>query len=136
MSEWTESPQRGFTLLEILVVLLLMAFLVGLALPRAINVYESMRFASERDTVLVALSGLGRRALTAGDTVNIRTARDLSLIGLDLPETWQVSVIEPLTLSPNGSCGNGIFSFTGRGRAATVRVAAPFCKSEVISDDA
>lgn len=128
--------QRGFTLLEILVVLLLMAFLAGLALPRAINIYESMRFASERDSVLVALSGLGRRALIAGDTVNIQEPRDLSLIGVELPEGWQVEVVEPLTLGANGSCGSGMLSFSGRGRTATMRVTAPFCKPELISDDA
>jgi prepilin-type N-terminal cleavage/methylation domain-containing protein len=125
---------RGFTLLEILVVLLLTAMLGGIALPRVVSIYDSVRFASERDELLDQLAGLGQIRVSAGEPLQILEAEDLRRAGLGPPETWRVTVLEPFVLRANGSCTEGRLSLAGRGRVATVRLVPPFCRPEVVND--
>ena len=59
-------PQRGFTLLELLVVLALVGLVTAIAVPNLERLYAAVTREADRDYILDQFSGLGRRALHLG----------------------------------------------------------------------
>ncbi len=122
----------GYTLLEMLMVLVLFSMIAGIAVPRLTTVYSSMKWSMEKDDVLKRISGLGRAARNAGRGFalsrypvetegNRSTSRttgandDLSLqktgkarkIPLDLPEGWRLKAEPPIYYTGEGVCLGG-----------------------------
>ena len=60
------APMRGFTLLELVVVLLLMALVTALAMPNLERLYAGLTRTTERDYILDQFVGLGRQAMLQG----------------------------------------------------------------------
>ena len=59
-------PQRGFTLLELFVVLALVGLVAAIAFPNLERMVVSVTRATERDHILDQFAGLGRRAMHQG----------------------------------------------------------------------
>ena len=66
---------RGFTLLELIVVLLLMALVTTLAMPNLERLSAGMTRKTERDRILDQFVGLGRRAMLQGRSYVVLGAR-------------------------------------------------------------
>lgn len=62
------APSLGFTLLELVVVLLLMGLVTTLALPNLERFYAGLSRKTERDSILDQFAGLGRQAMLQGRT--------------------------------------------------------------------
>ena len=60
------ASQRGFTLLEMVVVLLLLALVAGLAVPNLERLYAAAVRSTERAYILDQFASLGRRAMVRG----------------------------------------------------------------------
>ena len=60
------SSQRGFTLLELLVVLALVGLVAAIAFPNLERLYEAVTRETERDSILDQFAGLGLRAMRQG----------------------------------------------------------------------
>lgn len=61
--------QSGFTLLEVLIVLVMVGLLAGLALPQFNIIRERLEFTLNRDSFEQELSGLGYRAFKEGQSL-------------------------------------------------------------------
>lgn len=61
----------AFTLLEMMVVLLIAAILIGLSAPRLTTLYNTLQRMHERDDIILRLSGLGYQAFQRGRSFNL-----------------------------------------------------------------
>jgi general secretion pathway protein H len=107
--------RRGFTLLELLVVMALMALAVGLVTPA---VQRGLMAAKERAVVAdmtALLDGLPVRAFQQGSAMTV-DERLLRQWLPDLPEAWQVLVPQALHYSPAGVATGGRVQVTAPGR--------------------
>jgi general secretion pathway protein G len=65
--------QYGYTLLELVVVLLLFSLLAGITIPRLTTMYDSFKNAYERDEVLAHLDSLGYIAFQYAREFDLKT---------------------------------------------------------------
>jgi len=66
----------GFTLLELIVVLVLLSTITALALPNLTNLYATLGRNTERDEILDQLSALGQKAWTSHTNLVLHGAED------------------------------------------------------------
>jgi general secretion pathway protein G len=126
----------GFTLVEILVVLVIVGLLSGIALPRLTALYASVENASHRSAIQDQIEGLGYRAYISGQPIVLDSSGGASEGGtkaypLQLPPGWRIDVSKSLRYSARGICGGGtlIVNDPDGGREA-FRLAPPLCRLE------
>lgn len=104
---------RGFTLIEILVVLVIAGFLTGIALPRLQEMVRSIELDGQRKNIVGRLEGLGYRAYSQGTPLRL-TSLPLDKDAppeaplLQLPAGWQIKVAKPVDYASNGVCSGGM----------------------------
>lgn len=114
----------GFTLLEFLVVLLLMALIAAVAAPNLGRLFASIQGKTERDYILDQFAGLGRTALRRGRAYVVSsdrpskpqsgTSTERQTVApldhgadpytIDLPTGWSMELSRPLLVKTNGVC--------------------------------
>lgn len=140
---------NGFTLIEMVVVMVLLGLASGLVLPsmqrwhdavraraQVAQVVEALRgaifsaAASRRDAVMDASSFSS--AAPAGDAVAGSGQRRLRL---PMPDGWRLVRVVDATFMANGLCRPGMALFdTDAGRRMVVKVAGPTCSVDTIAD--
>ena len=122
--------RRGFTLLELVVVLALLALATALVAPSGFRMMASWRRATEVDAALAAVAALGSNAAQQGRALALPAGPVEA--GLDdLPEGWQVELGAPLTVQANGACSDSLGVVRGPdGYEHPVQVQAPFCRTQ------
>jgi prepilin-type N-terminal cleavage/methylation domain-containing protein len=103
----------GFTLLELLVVLALVALVTGIVTPAIIRGLASARERGVASDVQALLEGLPVRAFQLGDGLELDAAALRQLL-VDLPDGWRLDVTPALRYGPTGVASGG-----------TVRLLAP-----------
>ena len=141
----TPGSESGFTLLELVVVLLLLALVAALAVPNLERLYAGVVRSTERAYILDQFTGLGRRAMHGGRTFVVVASgggepsataaapreararpgdagplppaarRDHAPHRIDLPEGWEISFDEPLVVRANGVCLGAELTLRHRG---------------------
>lgn len=109
---------RGFTLLELLVVLALMAMLTGLVAPALLRGLASAQERALRADVHQLLQGLPVRAFQSHAGLEI-DATALRRLVPELPADWHLELDSPLRYGPTGVAGGGVVRLLVPGRDTT-----------------
>ena len=141
----------GFTLLELLLVIVLLGFLVSLILPRLDQLYLSFLFWLDQDRVEREIAALGGRAYLEGKALSLSTwpppapgspaaaARSTAAgteplagsgepVKLALPEGWRVVVDPPILFRPDGACSGGEVVIEAGEVRRSFRLEPPRCR--------
>lgn len=124
----------GFTLLELLVVLGLLALMTGLVMPRMVTIYESFRWANERDDALRRIGTLGYQAYKNGKGFSLASypADSTENIPLELPQGWQLKATPPISYRENGICGGGRLRLSYKDQSLDLLLSPPLCRPEIL----
>lgn len=97
------ASQAGFTLLEVLVVLVIISMAVAVIGPRLQNTYDSVTRSGERADVIRQLE---RLPLIAREKRGMQLEPGSSALDelLDLPEGWRVTTGQALHIEASGAC--------------------------------
>lgn len=129
----------GFTLVEILVVLVIVSLLAGIALPRLTTLYTSVESAGQRGAIHEQIEGLGYRAYVSGQAIVLDSSEGKNSkvppkdYPLQLPPGWRIDLPKPVRYSAQGVCGGGelLISAPDGGKEA-FRLIAPLCRLESV----
>ncbi|WP_395338815.1 prepilin-type N-terminal cleavage/methylation domain-containing protein [Ningiella sp. W23] len=127
----------GYTLLELLIVLVLMGLLTGIATPRLLQMYESVNFSLERDDILFQLEGLPFAVYQSGESFSLLSIQDdESSEFLSLPEGWELDDFQTSEVIYNafGYCTGGEVSFVKGERTLQVSLEPPTCRPVALED--
>jgi prepilin-type N-terminal cleavage/methylation domain-containing protein len=117
--------QRGFTMIELLVVLVILGLTSALVLPKFPAIYERFKGKAEEDKFYQSLSVLSLRAYTQQtqlvlDEKSVRTL-------LDLPASWQITIANPIIYKSNGICLGGKVGLSVNGVSREISLRTPYC---------
>lgn len=118
----------GFSLLEMLVVLMLISVMTALVAPRLQGTVEAIASSGERAEVARQLERLPLLARQQGHAIQVAVGQDVSVPSLELPVGWKVQPLTILSVAANGICNAASLEVEGRGTAEKWSVAAPDCK--------
>lgn len=111
----------GFTLLELLLVLTLVALLSALVAPRMWQWVQSAQVRADMDTARAELEAMPMRAFTGAKRIKVDTTGPLPL-----PRGWQLEFAAPLIYEANGMTpGSRVRITTGNTVLADWLVEAP-----------
>ena len=124
-------PAPGFTLLELLIVLALVAMVAALAAPRLQQTYDAVSRSGERAEVARQLARLPIIARTRGEAIFIDGDAGPGAVGLDafldLPDGWTVQAVGALHVEASGVCHPAQVEVASAGMTETWDLAAPAC---------
>lgn len=142
---------RGFTLLEMLVVLTIIGLGIGVAGPRTLTTYQSIMFAMERESFEQALADLpyrafkthrdlvlggrteaafGARSLRSGPS-QFETWTGLESVQLEVPVSWKIDVPQPIVYRASGFCNGGTVSVTVGDFSERYLLQPPLCRPQI-----
>ena len=133
----------GFSLMELMVVLVLLGLITSLALPNLTRLYQSISLSLERDEIYDQFRGLGNEALSSGMSLVLRQSSSedgnaLSRYGnfrvhtLQLPTGWSLDLDKDLIVRANGVCLGAYVSLYHLGELySQFELVAPFCEASL-----
>lgn len=139
----------GFTLIEMLFVLFLVAMITALVAPNTERLYASIAGKTDREYILDQFAGLGHMALRHGQAYVVSPpgpngpeaevsstapaappllANALPYV-IDLPEGWSIELDRPLVVGANGVCFGATLTLHHEGTIeARLALEAPYCR--------
>ena len=120
---------KGYTLLELMVVLAIMGIIMGMATPRLIKMYDAMQFSLEKDDILFQLSSISFGVYSNGVAINLQeavTAGERQIVVL--PKGWSISPkASEITYSVYGFCSGGEAELSKGNKKMRIAFAPPLC---------
>ncbi|WP_323032940.1 prepilin-type N-terminal cleavage/methylation domain-containing protein [Paracoccus sp. (in: a-proteobacteria)] len=124
----TIAPDRGFSLLELLVVLALISFMTALVAPRLKNTVDAISRSGERADAVRQLERLPLLARRDGTSLSFDKGQALSVSGLELPQGWSVQVLDRLQIAANGYCAPALLDVTTPAGGERWMLGTPDCR--------
>ncbi len=122
---------RGFTLLELLLVLLILGLMTALSLPRLLTLSERLQVAHQKDDVLSQINRLGFQAYRAGRSFTLTQYPSPALNSfLNLPADWSLTTQAPIQYRANGICEGGTIFLHYQQYNFPFQLQAPFCQAQ------
>ncbi len=129
---------KGFTLLELMVVLMILGLVSAVALPNLSQAFDRLQARLAEDRVIEEINRLPERAYLAKSELillNQTTSRSSGsdnpgqqAIKLDLPQGWSIKTAG-IVYRANGICEGGLLSVRFEGEAVwTGELIPPFCQ--------
>lgn len=94
----------GFTLLEVLVVLVLIAGAIAIVAPRLERTYAAIVSSGDRAETIRQVERLPAMVRATGQVLELPAQSDALAELLTLPEGWRVETAEPLLIEASGAC--------------------------------
>lgn len=129
--------ESGFTLIEIIVVMVIVGLLTSITLPRLVTLYNSVEISSQRSAIKDQIEGLGYLAYSAGKPIvlqsSVESGGQIGDYPLQLPAGWHIDLPSPLHFSSRGFCTGGklIINDPAGGKEA-FQLAPPLCRLDAI----
>lgn len=121
---------RGFTLLEVVVVLALMALALGIVVPRLDVFTDSIAAAHERETIIEGIAALGLTARQNGQVIVF--SGQTEPLPVQVPQGWSISVADPIRFYSSGACSGGVVILQSGSRRFMYRLEAPRCRATLV----
>jgi prepilin-type N-terminal cleavage/methylation domain-containing protein len=119
---------RGFTLLEMIVVLAILGLATALVAPAALRSIDSWQRQAELDALLDQIRALPGNARASGKVILIsEQTLSSSAPPLQVAPAWKLTVKTPWRVGANGVCEGGQLDIGNDYGKRTLAVAAPFC---------
>lgn len=131
--------QAGFTLIEMLVVLVITGLLAGLVGPSLYKLVQRGERAAQRQSLLSEIQSLGYRAYSDGHSIELQgTLQNAGLMAetvpnglpepLLIPLGWKVEVRKTVRYNFNGMCSGGELNLiTPEGDSESIELKGPRC---------
>lgn len=126
--------QAGFTLLEMIMVLVLTGFLLAIVVPNVQQLYDSMVSASDRKALIGALNRLPLFVQERGLPYTLKQLPDAQLQHDDFNQLFtdkqaQLRTSEPIFISAAGFCPfGGAVELEMQGRVYSAHLESPRCQ--------
>jgi prepilin-type N-terminal cleavage/methylation domain-containing protein len=127
---------RGFTLLELLVVMAIVGLMAALVAPNLQQMVGSVDRSTRRDGLIADIAGLSYRAYALGESFELSDAGMGKLLQdgnpvLVVPNGWKVSLVKPIQFGFNGLCSGGRLTLRSPdGVVEAMALRAPDCRIE------
>ena len=121
---------RGFSLLEMLVVLVLMGLAAALVAPSLSRTADRVREAGDRDDVRRLLMALPALARQRGMAIRIAAGQPVEPPGRSWPAGWSVLATTAVSITPGGWCEPATVVALGPAMESTYVLRSPDCSVE------
>jgi prepilin-type N-terminal cleavage/methylation domain-containing protein len=119
--------RNGFTLVEVLVVLILLGLTSALVLPKFPAIYERFKSRGEQDAFFQSLGVLSLKAYTGQKNIILDQSSATQL--LELPSGWTLQIPKPIVYKSNGVCLGGELTYSAKGIDTRIKLVPPHCEA-------
>jgi len=138
-----QNKERGFSLLEILIVLALLGLVIAIATPRLSVYAQALQFSKKSQGTIYSLkrhraeaviNKRGRWIVFGDGSLPFQTGRDVDVFRFEIPEGWTASG-PPIYISEGGHCRESpelVLSDSISQRRAAYEILTPDCTAREI----
>ena len=120
---------RGFTLFEMLVVLVILGMAAALVAPSLGRTLERVTAAGQRDELVRRLGQLPAVVRSEGRPREWPAGQPIILEGVAWPDGWRVVASTPVSIEASGFCRGGDVEARSGDSALRLRLEAPDCRT-------